>query len=142
MTDYHTWPATLFWVCSHFGQQTRNSLIHRNKSDFSTTNIELQKRNINDNGDNNEKTKNLKNAGWEYSKNMGGNIAGGNFLGGNFSGGNSPGGNLIGKNFPSRIIRVGVFLIPVLWKQTAGVLKHLVTVTERPIHLHLRRSVS
>ena len=49
------------WVCNHFGRQARNFLIHRNKSDFSTTSIELQKSNINDDDDNNEKTKNLKN---------------------------------------------------------------------------------
>ena len=38
-------------------------LIHRNKSDFSTIPIELQKSNINDNGENNEKTKKLKTPG-------------------------------------------------------------------------------
>ena len=46
--------------------------------------------NTNDDGDNNEKTKNLKTV-----KNMSGNIPGGNFLGGNF-----PGGSLIGGDFP------------------------------------------
>ena len=37
--------------------------MHRNKSDFNTANIELQKSNINDNGGNNEKTNNLKDPG-------------------------------------------------------------------------------
>ena len=43
-------------------------------------------KNINDDGDNNEKTKNLKTR-VEMFKNMGGNIPGGSFLGGNFPGG-------------------------------------------------------
>ena len=47
-------------------------------------------------GDNNEKTKNLK----TRVGILGGNILGGNFLGGNFSGGNFPVGSLMGGNFP------------------------------------------
>ena len=47
--------------------------------------------NINDDGDNNEKTKNLKTRVGVF-KNMVGNIPGGNFLGGNFPGRNFPGG--------------------------------------------------
>ena len=46
--------------------------------------------NINDEGDNNEKTKKLKTRVGIF-KNMGGNIPGGNFLGGNHPGGG--GGN-------------------------------------------------
>ena len=45
--------------------------------------------NINDDGDNNEKTKKLKTRVGMF-KNMGGNIPAGNFLGGNFPGGNFP----------------------------------------------------
>ena len=89
MTDYHTWPAKLFWVCNHFGGQARIFLIHRNKSGFSTTNIELQKNNSNDNGNNtmsNEKTK-FKKPRWEHLKTWVG-------------------------IFQVRIFRVGVFLIP------------------------------
>ena len=56
--------------------------------------------NTNDDGDNNEKTKNLKTRVAIF-KNMGGNIPGGNFLGGHFPGGNFPGGSLMGGNFPS-----------------------------------------
>ena len=53
--------------------------------------------NINDDGDNNEKIKNLKT--WVgIFKNIGGNIPGGSFLGGSFPGG----GTLIGGNFPGR----------------------------------------
>ena len=55
--------------------------------------------NINDDGDKNEKTKNLKTRVGMF-KNMDGNIPGGNFLGGNFPGGNFPGGSLLGRNFP------------------------------------------
>ena len=55
--------------------------------------------NINDDGDNNEKTKHLKTRVGMF-KNMDGNIPGGNFLGWNFPGGNFPGGSLIGGNFP------------------------------------------
>ena len=46
--------------------------------------------NINDDGDNNEKTKNLKTRVGMF-KNMGGNIPGGNFPGGSMMGGNFPG---------------------------------------------------
>ena len=54
---------------------------------------------MNDDGDNNIKTKNLKN--WVgMFKNMGRNISGGNFLGGNFPGGIFQGGSLLGGNFP------------------------------------------
>ena len=56
--------------------------------------------NSNDDGDNNEKTKNLKTRVGIF-KNMGGNIPGGNFLGGHFPLGNFPGGSLMGGNFPS-----------------------------------------
>ena len=56
-------------------------------------------RNISDDGDNNEKTENLKTQVGMF-KNMGGNIPGGNFLGGNFRGENFPGGSLMGGNFP------------------------------------------
>ena len=54
---------------------------------------------INDDGDNNEKTKNSKTRVGIF-KNMDGNILGGNFLGGNFPGGNFPGRCLMGGNFP------------------------------------------
>ena len=63
MADYHNLSAELFWLCNHFGREARNFLMQRNKSDFSTTNIKFQKGKINGNGDNNEKTKNLKNPG-------------------------------------------------------------------------------
>ena len=56
-------------------------------------------RNISDDGDNNEKTENLKTQVGMF-KNMGGNIPGGDFLGGNFPGGNFLGGSLMGGNFP------------------------------------------
>ena len=55
--------------------------------------------NINDDGDKNEKTKNLKTRVGMF-KNMGGNIPGGNFLGGNFPGGSLLGGNFPGGSFP------------------------------------------
>ena len=65
-------------------------LIHSNKSDFRTfsllyriTKIISLLNNINDNGDNNKKTKNLK-AHVRIPKNMGGNIPSGNFPGGSF----------------------------------------------------------
>ena len=48
--------------------------------------------NINDDGDKNEKTKNLKTRMGMF-KNMGGNIPGGNFPGGSLLGGNFPGGS-------------------------------------------------
>ena len=54
--------------------------------------------NINDDGDSNEKTKNLKTRVRMF-KNMGGNIPGGNFLGENFLGGNFPGGEFAGWEF-------------------------------------------
>ena len=47
--------------------------------------------NINVDGDNNEKIKNLKTRVGMF-KNMGGNIPGGNFPGGSLMGGNFPGG--------------------------------------------------
>ena len=62
---------------------------------FSTFKTELQNSllsNINDDGDNNEKTKNKKSRVGMF-KNMGGNIPGGDFLGGNSPGGNFPGGS-------------------------------------------------
>ena len=55
--------------------------------------------NINDDGDNNIKTKKLRTLVGMF-KNMGGNIPGGNSLGGNFPGGNFPGGSLLGGSFP------------------------------------------
>ena len=55
--------------------------------------------NTDDNGDNDEKTKNLKTRVGMF-KRLGGNIQGGNFLGGNFPGGNFPRGSLMGGNFP------------------------------------------
>ena len=48
------------------------------------------------------KKRKIKKLGWEYFKNMGGNIPGGNFLEGNFPSGNFPGGSLTGGNFPGR----------------------------------------
>ena len=71
-------------------------------SDLSTFKTELLNSllsNINDDGDNNEKTKHLKTRVGMF-KNMDGNIPGGNFLGWNFPGGNFPGGSLLGGNFP------------------------------------------
>ena len=59
--------------------------------------------NINDDGDNNEKTKNLKTRVGMF-KNMGGNIPGGNFLGGNFPGRSLMGGNFPGGSFPDTIL--------------------------------------
>ena len=53
--------------------------------------------NINDDGDNNEKTKNLKTR-VGMVKNMGGDIPGGNFLGEKF-----PGGNFSGGSFPDTL---------------------------------------
>ena len=62
VTDYHIWPGKLFfWVCNHFGRQARNffdtpqQVWHQYFQ-----NIELQNsllKNINDDGDKNEKTK-------------------------------------------------------------------------------------
>ena len=77
VTDYQTWTGKLqfFWYIDFW------------ISDFSTFKTELESillSNIND-GDNNEKTKNVK-TGMGMFKNMGGNIPGGNFLGGNFPG--------------------------------------------------------
>ena len=54
--------------------------------------------NINDDGDNNEKTKKLKTRVGIF-KNMGGNIPGRNFLGGNFPDGNFPRGEFDGWEF-------------------------------------------
>ena len=54
--------------------------------------------NINDDGDNNEKIKNLKTQVRMF-KNMGGNIPGGNFPGGNFPGGEFDGWGLFGWEF-------------------------------------------
>ena len=59
-------------------------------------------RNISDDGDNNEKTENLKTQVGMF-KNMGGNIPGGNFLGGNFLGGSLMGGNFPGWRFPDTL---------------------------------------
>ena len=69
VTDNQTWASKLqfFWYINFW------------ISDFSTLKTELQKillSNINDDDDNNEKTKKFKNSG--------GNILGGNFLGGSF----------------------------------------------------------
>ena len=68
------WQATIFWYIDFW------------ISDVSTFKTELLNSllsNINDDGDNNEKTKNLKTRVGMF-KNMGGNIPGGNFVGGNF----------------------------------------------------------
>ena len=46
------------------------------------------------------KKRKIKKLGWEYFKNVGGNIPGGNFLNGNFPGGNFPRGSLMGGSFP------------------------------------------
>ena len=64
--------------------------------------------NINDDDDNNEKTKNLKTQVGMF-KNMDGNIPGGNFLGGNFPDENFPGGSLMGGNFPGGSFPGGSF---------------------------------
>ena len=64
--------------------------------------------NINDDGNNNEKTKNLKTQVGMF-KNMDGNISGGNFLGGNFPDENFPGGSLMGGNFPGGSFLGGSF---------------------------------
>ena len=64
--------------------------------------MELQNsllRNINDDGDNNDKKQKKLKTWVGIFKNMGGNIPGGNFLGGNFLGGNFSGGSLMGGNF-------------------------------------------
>ena len=55
--------------------------------------------NVNDDGDNNEKTKTLKTRVGMF-KNMVGNIPGGNFPGGNFPGGSLTGVNFSSGNFP------------------------------------------
>ena len=93
-TDYHTWPAKLFWVCNHFDRQAINLFDTPQQAWLQHfENIELKNSlscNINNNGNNKEETKNL--------KNQGGNIPGGNFLGGNFPGG-FIGGSLIDENF-------------------------------------------
>ena len=82
VTDYQTWTSKLqffwyidFWISdlSTFKTELLNSLLS----------------NINDDGDKNEKTKNLKTIVGMF-KNMGWNIPGGNFLGGNFRGGSFP----------------------------------------------------
>ena len=54
--------------------------------------------NINDDGDNNEKTKKLKTRVGIF-KNMGGNIPGGNFPGGSLMNGNFP-----GRSFPDTLL--------------------------------------
>ena len=59
-------------------------------------------KNINDDGDNNEKTKKLKTRVGMF-KNMGGNVQGRNFLGGNFPGGSLMGGNFPGGSLPDTI---------------------------------------
>ena len=77
-----------FWISevSTFKTELLNSLLN----------------NINDDGDNNEKTKNLKTR-VRIFKNMGGNIPGGNFPGGSFMGGNVSDGNFPGGSFPDTI---------------------------------------
>ena len=61
--------------------------------------------NINDDGDNNEKTKNLKTQVGMF-KNMDGNIPGGNFPDGDFPGGSLMGGNFPGGSFPDTFMEV------------------------------------
>ena len=82
VTNYQTWAGKLqffwyidFWISdlSTFKTELLNSLLS----------------NINDDGDNNEKTKNLK----TRVGILGGNIPGGNFPEGNLMGGNFPGGS-------------------------------------------------
>ena len=94
VTDYQTWTSKLqffwyidFWISdlSTFKTELLNSLLN----------------NINDDGDKNEKTKNLKTRVGMF-QNMGGNIPGGNSLGGSFPGG----------DWWVGIFQVGVFLIP------------------------------
>ena len=62
---YHTWPAKLFWARNHFGRQAVNFFDTPQQVWLQPFwNIELQSSllsNINDNGDDNEKTKNSKN---------------------------------------------------------------------------------
>ena len=78
MTDYQTWAGKLqFFDASTSEFLTSAELLNSILS------------NINDDGDNNEKTKNLKTRVGMF-KNMGGNISGGSFLGGNFPGGSFP----------------------------------------------------
>ena len=74
VTDCHTLPEKLFWLCNSFGRQATFFL----NTDFQ--NIELQNSflsSVNDNGDNSKK-KYLKT--WMgIFKNMGGNFPGGSF---------------------------------------------------------------
>ena len=91
------------WL-SNLGRSAAIFLIHRllNFWPQHFQNIELLNSilsNTSDDGDNDEKTKNLITRVGMF-KNMGGNIPGGNFLGRNFPGGNFPGGSLMGGNFP------------------------------------------
>ena len=95
VTHYQTWAGKLhffwyidFWIFdfSSFKTELLNSLLS----------------NINDDGDNNEKTKKLKTRMGMF-KNMGANIPGGNFLGGSFPGGSLLGGNFPGWSFPNTI---------------------------------------
>ena len=95
VTDYQTWAGKLhffwyidFWISdfSSFKTELLNSLLS----------------NINDDGDNNEKTKKIKTRMGMF-KNMGANIPGGNFLGGSFPGGSLLGGNFPGWSFPNTI---------------------------------------
>ena len=75
VTDYHTWPPKHFWIRNHFGRQARNFIDTPQQVWLQHFwNIELQNsvlRDINNNGDNNEKkTNNLKNLSgysrWEF----------------------------------------------------------------------------
>ena len=70
-------------------------------------------RNISDDGDNNEKTENLKTQVGMF-KNMGDNIPGGNFPDGNFLGGSLMGGNFPGWRFPDTL--TGLFVRASLYR--------------------------
>ena len=98
VTNYQTWTCKLqfFWYISFW------------ISDFSTFKTDLQNSllsNINDDGDNNDKPKNLKTQLGIF-KNMGGNIPGRNFLGRNFPRGSLTGGNFPGGSFPDTSVAV------------------------------------
>ena len=78
MTDYQTWAGKLHFFDTSTSEFLTSALLkHRILNSFLI--------NIIDDGDNNEKTKNLKTRVGVF-KNMGGNIPGGNFLGENFPG--------------------------------------------------------
>ena len=91
MTDYQTWPASYNFFDTSISEFLTSALLkHRITKQFLS--------NINDDGDNNEKTKDLKTRVGIF-ENMGGNIPGRNFPGGSLMGRNFLSGNFLGGSF-------------------------------------------